>query len=81
VKWHKVSKALMPHTDCARGEDVFIPKLPIISPDVPLQFRWLQFLLNLAFGKSINKAYRQSHRASDIHLEVNCFLLDNYMYM
>ena len=72
---------MTPHTDCARGEDVFIPKLQIVPRNVPFQFWWLQFLLHLAFAKSINKAYRQSLRVSDIHLEVNCFLTDNYMHM
>jgi len=53
-------KQMMPHvleatimTGCAMGEDVFIP---IISSDLPFEFRRLQFPIRVPFSMSINKA-------------------------
>jgi len=52
----------MPHvleatilTGCAKGEDVFIPKIPILPTDMPFEFKRLQFLVRLAFAMFINK--------------------------
>ena len=59
-------KALLPHviearimTGCAKGEDVFIPRIPLIPTDVPYQFKRLQFPIRLSFAMTINKAQGQ----------------------
>ena len=56
-------KKLMPHvieatiiTGLAAGQDVFIPRNPIIPSDLPFQFRRLQFPVRISFAMSINKA-------------------------
>ncbi|CAF1454121.1 unnamed protein product [Rotaria sp. Silwood1] len=73
-------KSLMPHvieatilTGCARGEDVFIPRIPMIPNDIPFEFKRLQFPVRLAFAMSINKAQGQSLKVAGIHLETPCF--------
>jgi ATP-dependent DNA helicase PIF1 len=43
-------------TGTAKGEDVFIPRIPLIPNDMPFDFRRLQFRVRLAFAMTINKA-------------------------
>ncbi|XP_013793520.1 uncharacterized protein LOC106477513, partial [Limulus polyphemus] len=45
-----IIKALQPHvieaqiqTSCGKGEDTFIPRIPLITSEMPFQFRRLQF--------------------------------------
>ncbi|GBL78807.1 hypothetical protein AVEN_65339-1 [Araneus ventricosus] len=59
-------KKLMPNiiettimTGHAAGEDVFIPRIPIIPSYFPFQFKRIQFSVRLSFALSINKAQRQ----------------------
>ncbi len=68
-------KSLMPHvieatilTGCAKEEDVFIPRIPIIPTDMPFEFKRLQFPGRLAFATSINKAQGQSLKVAGINL-------------
>jgi hypothetical protein len=56
-------KRLMPNiieatilTGGAKGEDVFIPRIPLIPSDMPFDFRTLQYLVCLSFAMTINKA-------------------------
>ncbi len=72
--------SLMPHiieaiilTGNAKGEDVFIPRVPITSTDMPFTFKRLQFPVRLAFAMSINKAQGQSLQIAGINLETPCF--------
>jgi ATP-dependent DNA helicase PIF1 len=69
-------KKLMPHgieatimTGCAKGEEVFIPRIPIIPTDMPFEFKCLQFPVRLAFAMSINKPQGQSLKVAGINLE------------
>ena len=73
-------KSLMPHviestilTGCSKGEDVFIPRIPMIPSDMPFEFKRLQFPVRLAFAMSINKAQGQSLKVAGISLETPCF--------
>ena len=73
-------KHLLPHvieatilTGCAKGEDVFIPRIPLIPTDMPFDFKRLQFPIRLAFAMSINKAQGQSLKVAGIVLEEACF--------
>ncbi|EPB66767.1 hypothetical protein ANCCEY_14141 [Ancylostoma ceylanicum] len=70
-------KNLMPNvieatilTGKARGEDVFIPRIPMIPIDLPFEFKRLQFPVRLAFAITINKAQGQSLRHKMV-LELN----------
>jgi hypothetical protein len=73
-------KTLMPHvieatimTGCAKGEDVFIPRIPLLPSDLPFQFKRLQFPVRLAFAMSINKSQGQSLKVAGVNLETSCF--------
>ena len=58
---------------CAKGDDVFIPRIPMIPTDMPFEFKRLQFPIQLAFAMSINKAQGQSLKVAGINLETPCF--------
>lgn len=60
-------------TGCGKGEDVFIPRIPLIPNDLPFEFKRLQFPIRLAFAMSINKAQGQSLKVAGINLENPCF--------
>jgi ATP-dependent DNA helicase PIF1 len=60
-------------TGCAKGENVFIPRIPLIPGDLPFEFKRLQFPIRLAFAMSINKAQGQSLKVAGINLENPCF--------
>ena len=58
-----VVKKLLPHViqatilcGHAEGEDVFIPRIPIIPSDLPFSFKRIQFPVRLCFAMSINKS-------------------------
>lgn len=56
-----------------KGEDVLIPRIPMIPTDMPFEFKRLQFPVRLAFAMTINKAQGQSLQACGLNLENNCF--------
>ncbi|GBO03318.1 hypothetical protein AVEN_42485-1 [Araneus ventricosus] len=60
-------------TGIARGENVLIPRIPIIPTDLPFQFKRLQFPLKPVFGMTINKAQGQTIKVACVHLEKPCF--------
>jgi ATP-dependent DNA helicase PIF1 len=43
-----------------KGEDVLLPRIPMIWTDMPFKFKRLQFPVRLTFAMTINKA--QGHR-------------------
>ena len=75
-----VVKQLLPHvieatiiTGNARGEDVFIPRIPIKPSDLPFEFKRLQFPVRLSFAMTINKAQGQSLKIAGLNLTTPCF--------
>ncbi|KIH43492.1 hypothetical protein ANCDUO_26501 [Ancylostoma duodenale] len=73
-------KNLMPNvieatilTGKAKGEDVFIPRIPMIPTDMLFDFKRLQFPVRLAFAITKNKAQGQSLLVAGINLETPCF--------
>ncbi|GFV00213.1 ATP-dependent DNA helicase [Trichonephila clavipes] len=75
-----IVKKLMQHviqatilTGCAKGEDVFIPRIPIIRSDNTIQFKRIQFPLKLYFAMTISKSQGQSLGIADIDLQTPCF--------
>jgi hypothetical protein len=55
------------------GEDVLLPRIPMISTDMPFEFKRLQFPVRLAFAMTINKAQGQSLQVCGLNLENPCF--------
>ncbi|GFU38861.1 ATP-dependent DNA helicase [Trichonephila clavipes] len=43
-----------------KGEDVLLPRIPMIPTDMPFEFKRLQFPVRLVFAMTINKAQGQS---------------------
>ncbi|XP_026481790.1 uncharacterized protein LOC113388776 [Ctenocephalides felis] len=56
-----------------KGQNVLIPRIPMIPTDLPFDFRRLQFPIRLAFAMSINKSQGQSLQVCGINLEFPCF--------
>ncbi|GFS98753.1 ATP-dependent DNA helicase [Trichonephila clavipes] len=56
-----------------KGEDVLIPRIPMIPTDTPFKFKRLQFPILLAFAITINKAHGQSLELCGLDLSVDCF--------
>ena len=57
----------------AKGEDVFIPRIPMVPNNMPFEFKRLQFPVRLAFAMPINKAQGQSLKFAGINLGNPCF--------
>ena len=73
-------KSLMPHaieatilTGCAKGEDVFLPRISMTPSDMPFEFKRLQFPLRLAFVMSMNNAHGQLLKVAGVNLAAPCF--------
>ncbi|GFX77249.1 ATP-dependent DNA helicase [Trichonephila clavipes] len=56
-----------------KGEDVLLPRIPMIPTDMPFEFKRLQFPVRLAFAMTINKAQGQSLQVCGLNLENPCF--------
>ena len=73
-------KKLMPRvleatvmTGRAKGEHVFIPRIPLIPSDMAFDFKRLQFPVRLSFAMSINKAQGQSLKVVGLNLSDSVF--------
>jgi len=75
-----IIKALKSHvieaqiqTGCGKGEDTFIPRIPLITSELPFQFKRLQFPVRLSFAMSINKSQGQTMKVVGLQLQEDCF--------
>lgn len=60
-------------TGKSKGEDVLIPRIPIIPNDQPCNFKRVQFPIRLCFGMTNYKAQGQTLRTVGIDLREACF--------
>ncbi|CAK1580549.1 unnamed protein product [Parnassius mnemosyne] len=60
-------------TGCARGESVYIPRIPLIPTEYPFEFKRLQFPLKFCFAMTISKSQGQSLKTAGIDLRGDCF--------
>jgi hypothetical protein len=60
-------------TGCAKGEKIFLPKIPLYSYNFPVKFRRVQFPIKVCFAMTINKTQSQTLSYCDVDLENNCF--------
>ncbi|XP_026463605.1 uncharacterized protein LOC113380822 [Ctenocephalides felis] len=56
-----------------KGEEVLIPRIPMIPTDLPFEFKRIQFPIRLAFAMTINKSQGQSLKVCGLNLEHSCF--------
>ena len=56
-----------------KGEEVLIPKIPLIPDNLPFKFRRLQLPINLAFAITVNKAQGQTLDFAGVDLRTPCF--------
>ncbi|XP_067134502.1 ATP-dependent DNA helicase pif1-like [Centruroides vittatus] len=56
-----------------KGHTVFIPRIPLISTELPFQFKRLQFPIKLAYSFTINKAQGHTLKHCGIDLKHSCF--------
>lgn len=56
-----------------KGEEVLIPRIPMIPTDLPFEFKRIQFPVRLAFAMTINKSQGQSLQVCGLNLEFPCF--------
>jgi ATP-dependent DNA helicase PIF1 len=56
-----------------QGENILLPRIPIIPTDVPIQFKRLQFPIRLAFAMTINKSQGQTMSVCRLDLSTSCF--------
>lgn len=60
-------------TGCARGETVFVPRIPLMPNDLPFEFKRLQFPLKVCFAMTINKSQGQTFKVAGVDLREDCF--------
>jgi ATP-dependent DNA helicase PIF1 len=48
-----------------KGEDVLLPRIPMIPTNMSFEFKRLQFPVRLAFTMTINKAQGHRHKCVD----------------
>ena len=56
-----------------RGENILIPRIPIIPTDVPIQFKRIQFPIRLAFAMTVNKSQGQTMSVCGLDLRTPSF--------
>ncbi|XP_036339810.1 uncharacterized protein LOC118749148 [Rhagoletis pomonella] len=56
-----------------QGENVLLPRIPIIPTDVPVEFKRVQFPIRLAFAMTINKSQGQTMSVCGLDLGTACF--------
>jgi len=66
-------------TGSAKGESVFIPRIPMIPSDYPFQFKRMQFPVKICFAMTIHKSQGQTLKIAGIDVREDCFLMDNFM--
>uniref|UniRef100_A0A0L8I1T1 DNA helicase Pif1-like 2B domain-containing protein n=1 Tax=Octopus bimaculoides TaxID=37653 RepID=A0A0L8I1T1_OCTBM len=64
-------------TGCGKGDTVFIPHIPVISSNVPFQFKRLQFSIPLSFAMSMNAFILECFFMRSIYLySIDCVVDD-----
>lgn len=53
-------------TECAQGEKVFVPRIPLIPIDLPFDFNRLQFHLKVCFAMTISKYQGQTLKCDGV---------------
>ena len=60
-------------TGTFKGQEVFIPKIPMTTSNYQFEFRRLQFPVRLSFSMTINKSQGQTLKVVGLDLSTSCF--------
>lgn len=52
---------------------MFIPRIPVLPSDFPIEFKRVQFPVKLSFAMSVNKSQGQSYKVVGLDLQTPCF--------
>jgi hypothetical protein len=63
-----------------KGEDVLLPRIPMISTDMSFELKRLQYPVRLAFTMTINKAQEQRYKCVDLIWQIYASHMDNCIY-
>ncbi|KAL4142948.1 hypothetical protein QTP88_005336 [Uroleucon formosanum] len=66
-------------TGSAKGESVFISRIPMIPSDYSFQFKRMQFPVKVCFAMTINKSQGQTLKTSGIDVREDCFSHGHYV--
>jgi hypothetical protein len=64
-----------------KGEDLLLPRIPIIPTDMSFEFKRLQFPVRLDFTMTINKAQGYRYKCVDYIWEIHASHIDNCMWL
>jgi ATP-dependent DNA helicase PIF1 len=57
----------------SRGENILLPRIPIIPTDVAIQYKRIKFSIRLAFAMTINKSHVQTMSVCGLDMIKSCF--------
>jgi hypothetical protein len=64
-----------------KGEDVLLPRIPMIPTDMSFELKRLQFPVQLAFAMTINKAQVHRYKCVDQIWKIHASHMDNCMWL
>jgi hypothetical protein len=64
-----------------KGEDVPLPRIPMIPTDMSVEFKRLQFPVQLSFAMIINKAQGHRYECVDQIWKIHASHMDNCMWL
>ena len=80
MQWYQVSNKKYTNvieaiiiTGTFKGQEVFIPKIPMTTSNYQFEFRRLQFPVRLSFSMTINKSQGQALKVVGLDLSTSCF--------
>lgn len=68
-------------TGCGAGDQVLIPRIPLIPHNFPFQFKRIQFPVSVCYAMTINKSQGQTLRVAGVDLGTSCCFSHGQLYV